>query len=170
MSSRTRSRTRAAKVSAGATTVRIPRQRRGRSAQPFVIVVPERPSLTSRLAGIVGDLLWDHRRALAPLGIALSAFPVTALLHALVWWSGLLLAPLAAGPLAWLLITQRRRPAADRGVLGWRIGLTLLATAATAWVALAAAFGPLAGPLELLWLFTLIAAQTAWLIVRRTSN
>ncbi|MGW7084885.1 hypothetical protein ACWGH2_15540 [Streptomyces sp. NPDC054871] len=167
MSSRTRSRTRTAKVSAGATTVRIPRQR-GRSAQPFVIVVPERPTLTSRLAGFLGRLLWAHRRALAPLGIALAAFPITAVLHALAWWSGLLLAPLAAGPLAWLLITQRRRPAADRSVLGWRIGLTALGTAATAWVATAAAFGPLAGPLELLWLLTLITAQTAWLIVRRT--
>ncbi|MFD3572402.1 hypothetical protein [Streptomyces sp. NPDC058644] len=170
MSSRTRSRTRTAKVSAGATTVRIPRQRGRRAAQPFVIVVPERPSLTARLAGFVGNLLWAHRRALAPLGLALAAFPITAVLHALAWWSGLLLAPLAAGPLAWLLITQRRRPAADRGVLGWRVGLTVLATAATAWLALAAAFGPLAGPLELLWLLTLIAAQSAWLIVRRTSN
>lgn len=169
MSSRTRTR-RTAKVSAGATTVRIPRQRRGRSAQPFVIVVPERPALASRFLGMVGDLLWAHRRSLAPLGIALAVFPVTAILHALAWWSGLLLAPLAASPLAWLLITQHRRPAADRGVLGWRIGLSLLATTATAWLALAAAFGPLAGPLELIWLLALIATQTAWLIVRRTSN
>ncbi|WP_055566993.1 hypothetical protein [Streptomyces atriruber] len=168
MSSRTRSRARTAKVPAGATTVRIPRQRGRRSAQPFIVVVPERPSLTARFAGFLGELLWDHRRALAPLGVALAAFPVTALLHVLAWWSGLLLAPLAAGPLGWLLITQRRRPAADRGVLGWRIGLTLLATATTAWLALAAAFGPLAGPLELLWLLTLITAQTAWLVIRRT--
>ncbi|MCX4665576.1 hypothetical protein OG453_02615 [Streptomyces sp. NBC_01381] len=165
MSSRTRSRTRTAKAPAGATTVRIPRQR---SSQPFIVVVPDRPSLSREALGFLGRLLWKNRRSLAPLALAVLALPGTAVLHALAWWSGLLLAPLAAGPLAWLLITQRRRPAADRGVLGWRIGLTLLATTATAWVALAAAFGPLAGPLELLWLLTLLAAQTAWLIVRRT--
>ncbi|MWA11204.1 hypothetical protein [Streptomyces sp. BA2] len=168
MSSRTRTR-RGVKVPAGATTVRIPRQRgRRRSAQPFIVVVPDRPSLSREAAGFLGRLLWEHRRALAPLTLAVLALPVTAVLHTLAWWSGLLLAPLAAGPLAWLLITQRRRPAADRGVLGWRIGLALLATAATAWLALGAAFGPLAGPLELLWLLTLIVAQSAWLIVRRT--
>ncbi|MEU6001884.1 hypothetical protein ABZ837_29215 [Streptomyces sp. NPDC047197] len=169
MSSRTRTR-RGVKVPAGATTVRIPRQRGRRSAQPFIVVVPDRPSLSREAAGFLGRLLWEHRRALAPLALAVLALPVTAVLHALAWWSGLLLAPLAAGPLVWLLIAQRRRPAADRGVLGWRIGLALLATAATAWLALGAAFGPLAGPLELLWLLTLIAGQSAWLIVRRTSN
>lgn len=167
MSSRTRTR-RTAKVPAGATTVRIPRQRGRRRSQPFIVVVPDRPCLSREAAGFLGRLLWQHRRALAPLALAVLALPVTAILHVLAWWSGLLLAPLGAGPLVWLALTQRRRPAADRSVLGWRIGLVLLATAATAWVALAAAFGPLAGPLDLIWLLTLIAAQSTWLIVRRS--
>jgi hypothetical protein len=33
-------------------------------------------------------------------------------------------------------------------------------------LALAAGFGPLAGPLALLWLLILITAQTVWLIIR----
>lgn len=61
---------------------------------------------------------------------------------------------------------QRRHPASDRAVLGWRIGLALLGTTAVAWASLAAAFGPLAGPLPLLWLLITAAAQTTWLIVR----
>lgn len=168
MSSRTRSRRSSVKVPVGATTVRIPRQRGRRSAQPFIVVVPDRPTLCREALGWVGRLLWTHRRALAPLALSVTALPLTAVLHALAWWSGLILAPLAAGPLGWLALMQRRRPAGDRGVLGWRIGLALLATAATAWLALAAAFGPLAGPLELLWLLTLIAAQSTWFIIRRS--
>ncbi|MFI2617574.1 hypothetical protein [Streptomyces sp. NPDC018584] len=168
MSSRTRTR-RAVKVPAGATTIRIPRQRgRRRSGQPFIVVLPEQRSLSRELLTSLAGVVWAHRRLLAPTGFALVALPATALLHVLVWWSGLALAPLAVGPLVWLLITQRRRPAADRTVRGWRIGLTALGTAAATWIALAAAFGPLAGPLELVWLFTLITAQTVWSVVRRT--
>ncbi|WP_327662424.1 MULTISPECIES: hypothetical protein [unclassified Streptomyces] len=167
MTSRTSSRARAAKVPAGATVIKMPRQRRsGRRAQPFVVVVPEHPSLTRRLTEWLFLALWDHRRALAPSVLALAAFPFTALLHALAWWSGLLLAPAAAAPLVWLLVMQRRHPASDRAVLGWRIGLALLGTTAVAWASLAAAFGPLAGPLPLLWLLITAAAQTTWLIVR----
>lgn len=62
---------------------------------------------------------------------------------------------------------QRRRPGTG-SVLAWRISAAALAASALAWLALAAGFGPLAGPLELVWLLTLITAQTAWLIVRRT--
>ncbi|MFH8288406.1 hypothetical protein [Streptomyces sp. NPDC018059] len=166
MSARTRTR-RSVKVPAGATTVRIPRQRGRRSGQPFIVVVPDRPSLSREAFGFLGRILWKHRRSLAPLALSVLAVPVTAVLHVLAWWSGLVLAPLAAGPLVWLAVMQRRRPASG-SVLGWRIGLALLATAATAWLALAAAFGPLAGPLELIWLLTLIVAQSAWLVVRRT--
>lgn len=166
MSSRTRTR-RAVKVPAGATTVRIPRQRGRRSGQPFIVVVPDRPSLSREALGWLGRLLWRHRRSLAPLALAVLALPLTAVLHVLAWWSGLLLAPLAAGPLIWLALMQRRRPATG-SVLGWRVGLALLVTAATAWLALAAAFGPLAGPLELIWLLTLITGQSTWLIVRST--
>ncbi|GAB2974162.1 hypothetical protein GCM10023080_043180 [Streptomyces pseudoechinosporeus] len=168
MTSRTRTR-RAMKVPAGAATVRIPRQRgRRRSAQPFVVVVPERPSLTREALGFLGRLLWDHRRSLAPLIVAVLALVGTAVLHAYAWWSGLVLAPVAAGPLVWLALMQRRRPAADRAVWGWRIALALLGTTALGWAALAAGFGPLAGPLELIWLLTLIGAQISWFIVRRT--
>ncbi|MEU8994094.1 hypothetical protein AB0C95_04605 [Streptomyces caniferus] len=161
-----RSRTRTAKA-AGVTTVRIPRQRGRRAADPFVIVVPERPSLTRQALTGLALIVWNHRRALAPTGAALSALLLTALLHALAWWSGLLLTPLAVAPALWLGFVHFRRPAQGSAAL-WRVGLALLATVAFAWVALAAWFGPLAGPLELVWLLTWIAAQTAWLIVRRT--
>ncbi|MEV5338908.1 hypothetical protein AB0K93_10515 [Streptomyces sp. NPDC052676] len=165
MSSRTRART--VKTAAGVHTVRIPRQRGRRGAQPFVVVVPEQPSLTREALGFTGRVLWRFRSALAPTALAVAALPLCAVLHALAWWSGLLLAPLAAAPVLWLGTVQRRRPG-RRSVLAWRAGLAVLATAALAWVALAAGFGPLAGPLEVLWLLAWIAAQTAWLVVRHT--
>ncbi|GAA4014759.1 hypothetical protein [Streptomyces plumbiresistens] len=165
MSSRTR--TRAAKSGASVHTVRIPRQRGRRGGDPFVVVVPERPSLTRQALTGLALLLWDHRRALAPTGFALVALAVAGLLHAMAWWSGLVLAPLAAGPLVWLAVMQRRRPGTG-SVLAWRIGLAALASTGLAWLALAAGFGPLTGPLELVWLLGLIAAQAAWFIVRRT--
>lgn len=162
MSSRTRGR-----GAAGVHTVRIPRQRGRRGSDPFVVVVPERPSLTREALTALGGWLWRSRRALAPTGFAVLAFVAAGLLHAIAWWSGLLLAPVAAGPLVWLLLMQRRRSGTG-SVLAWRIGVAALATSALAWLALAAGFGPLAGPLELIWLLTLITAQSAWLIVRRT--
>jgi len=161
VSSRTRTR-----GAAGVHTVRIPRQR-GRRSQPFLIVVPDRPSLTREVFGFLGRLLWTFRAALAPTGLALLALVVTALLHVLGWWSGLVLAPLAIAPAVWLGVMQHRRPA-HRSTLAWRIALTALATLTGAWAALAAGFGPLAGPLGLIWLIALIIAQSAWLIVRRT--
>ncbi|MBQ0847463.1 hypothetical protein J8N05_04375 [Streptomyces sp. BH-SS-21] len=166
MTSRTRPR-RAVKVPAGATTVRIPRQRGRRNAQPFVVVMPEQPSLTREALSVVGGLLWHFRSALAPTGFALLALVVTALLHVIAWWSGLILAPAAAAPLVWLLVMQRRRPAAG-SALAYRIALAALTAASLAWLALAAGFGPLAGALEVWWLLTWLTAQTAWLIVRRT--
>ncbi|WP_330469340.1 hypothetical protein OG547_35595 (plasmid) [Streptomyces longwoodensis] len=165
MSSRTRAR--GVKTAAGVHTVRIPRQLGRRRTEPFVIVVPERPSLAREAAAVVGGWLWHSRRALAPTGLAVLALIVAGLLHVMAWWSGLLLAPTAAGPLVWLLLMQRRRSATG-SVLAWRTGLAALASSALAWLAVAAGFGPLAGPLELWWLLTLIVAQTAWLIVRRT--
>jgi hypothetical protein len=162
-----RIRARGAKTTAGVHTVRIPRQRGRRATEPFVIVVPERPSLTREALAVVGGWLWRSRRALAPTALAVLALAVAALLHVIAWWSGLLLAPTAAGPLAWLLIMHRRRPATS-SVLAWRIGLAALTSSALAWLAVAAGFGPLAGALELWWLLTLITAQSAWLIVRRT--
>ncbi|MEH0635448.1 hypothetical protein QBA35_19315 [Streptomyces bottropensis] len=163
MSSRTR--TRAVKTAAGVHTVRLPRQRGRRSAQPFVIVVPERPSLTREALGFVGRLLWRFRRALAPTGFAVLAFVVAALLHLTAWWSALVIAPTVLAPTLWVLLMQRRRPASG-SVLGWRIGLAVLATFAAAWLALAAGFGPLAGALPLLWLLVSIAAQSVWFFVR----
>ncbi|MEE1791424.1 hypothetical protein PUR28_11690 [Streptomyces sp. BE308] len=166
MTSRARSRVRTQKVPAGATTVRIPRQR-GRRAESVVVVVPERPSLTRQALAALGRLLWRFRRSLAPTGLAVLAFALTAILHTVAQWSGLVLAPAAAAPLLWLLITQRRTPATGSD-LAWRASLAALAATATAWGALACWFGPLAGALELWWLLTLIGAQTTWLIVRRT--
>jgi hypothetical protein len=132
-----------------------------------VVVIPERPSLTREALGFLGRALWAGRHALAPTGLAVLALAVTAALHALAWWSALLLAPLAIAPPVWLGIVQRARPA-RASVLAWRIGLALVATLAGVWAALAAGFGPLAGPLPLVWLLGLILAQTAWLFVRNT--
>ncbi|SEC64719.1 hypothetical protein [Streptomyces sp. PAN_FS17] len=162
MSSRTRTR-----GGAAVHTVRIPRQRGRRGSDPFVVVMPERPSLAHQALTGLALMLWDHRRALAPIGFAVLALVAGFLLHTIAWWSGLLLAPLAAGPLVWLWLMQCRRRGTG-SVLAWRIGVTTLATSALVWLALAAGFGPLAGPLELIWLLTLITAQTAWLIIRRT--
>ncbi|MFJ8717980.1 hypothetical protein ACIRD9_33230 [Streptomyces violaceus] len=162
MSSRTR--TRSVKTAAGVHTVRIPRQR-GRRSDPFVIVVPERPSLTREALGFIGRGLWTFRRALAPTSLFLLAFLVGGLLHLIAWWSALVIAPVAAVPVVWLLVMQRRRPA-RAAALAWRIGLAVLATVAAVWLALAAGFGPLNGSLALLWLLIWIAAQTAWLIIR----
>lgn len=161
MSSRTRAR--GVKTAAGVHTVRIPRQRGRRGGDPFVVVVPERPSLTREALAVIGGWLWRSRRALAPTTLAVLALVVAAVLHVIAWWSGLLLAPTAAG----LLVMQRRRPATG-SVLFWRAGLAALTSSALAWLATAAGFGPLAGALELWWLLTLITAQSAWLIVRRT--
>lgn len=148
-------------------TVRIPRQRGRRSRQPFVVVVPERPSLTRELSGIAAGMLWNSRRALAPTGLALLALALTALLHALAWWSGLVLAPAAVAPLVWLAIVQRSHPARGSALV-WRIALSVSSSVAAGWAAAASVFGPLAGSLELWWLLALICTQTAWLIVRRT--
>jgi len=161
-----RTRARSLKAAAGVHTVHIPHQR-GRRGAPFVVVLPETPSLTREALSALGGLLWRSRGALAPTGLALLAVPLTWALHAIAWWSGLLLAPLAVVPLLWLAVMQHRCPAQGT-VLAWRTGLAVLAALADAWVALAAGFGPLAGPLELLWLLTWLSAQTAWLIVRRT--
>ncbi|MDX3243592.1 hypothetical protein [Streptomyces sp. ME18-1-4] len=163
MSSRTRTRGPKGAVH----TVSIPRQRGRRGAQPFVIVVPETPSLTREAFGFIGRALWKGRRALAPTFLSLLAFVVTDLLHLMAWWSCLVLAPLAVAPLVWLAVMQVRRPGRGTVVL-WRAALALLATLAAAWAALAAGFGPLAGPLELIWLLMWIAAQTTWLVVRRS--
>ncbi|MFJ8110047.1 hypothetical protein [Streptomyces sp. NPDC096132] len=163
MSSRTRSRSKAA----GVHTVQIPRQRGRRGAQPFVIVVPESPSLTREALGFIGRALWNARRALAPTALALLALAFTGVLHVMAWWSSLVLAPLAVAPALWLGFLHVRRPARGTVVI-WRAALALLATLAAAWAALSAGFGPLAGPLELVWLLMWLAAQTAWLIVRRS--
>ncbi|MGW0838196.1 hypothetical protein [Streptomyces prunicolor] len=161
MSSRTR-----ARGAAGVHTVRIPHQR-GRRSQPFLIVVPDRPSLIREAFAFLGRGLWHYRRPLAPTALALLAWPVTAILHAIAWWYGLIFLPVAIAPAVWLGFVQFRRPARSVAT-AWRIGLTVLATLAFGWAALASGFGPLAGPLPLIWLFTWIAAQTAWLIVRRS--
>ncbi|WP_225826773.1 hypothetical protein [Streptomyces naphthomycinicus] len=165
MSSRTRAR--GLKSAAGVHTVHIPRQRGRRAAQPFVIVVPERPSLTWEATAWVGRMLWRHRGALAPTGLALLTLAAAGVLHATAPWAALVLAVLTAGPAVWVLLMQRRRPGTG-SVLAWRIGLALLATMGGGWFAAAAGFGPFTGPLALLWLLIWGTAQTAWLIVRRT--
>ncbi|MFZ4279658.1 hypothetical protein [Streptomyces rhizosphaericola] len=165
MSSRTR--TRKVRTAAGVTAVQIPRQRGRRRSQPFVVVVPEHPSLTREALGFVGRGLWMARHALAPTGIAVLALVITGLLHVIAWWSALVLAPAALAPAVWFAVVQRSRPA-HGSTLAWRIALAVFATLTFAWAALAAGFGPWVGPLALVWLLVLIVAQTVWLIVRRT--
>lgn len=161
-----RTRTRVQKVPAGVQTVRIPGQR-GRRGEQVVIVVPERHSLTRQLLGGLALMAWDHRRTLAPIPLAVLALGVAWILHTVAWWSGVVLAPAAIAPLVWIAIMQRRRSASG-ATLAWRIGLSIASTVASGWLAAAAIFGPFFGPLELLWLLILIAAQTVWPIVRRT--
>ncbi|MFE1309930.1 hypothetical protein [Streptomyces sp. NPDC058755] len=165
MSSRTRAR--GVKTTAGIHTVRIPRQRGRRSHEPFIVVVPEQPSLTREAFGFLGRMLWRFRQALAPTGHAVLALAVASILHTIAWWSALLLAPVAVAPVLWLGFLQRRRPGRG-GALRWRITAAVAATLAFGWMAFAAGFGPFAGPLEQIWLMGLIVAQAAWLFVRRS--
>ncbi|MGW2228168.1 hypothetical protein [Streptomyces formicae] len=164
MSSRTRTRT--SKTSTGVHAIRIPRGR-GRRGQPFIVVIPERPTLTRQALGMVGGALWKARTSLAPTALAVLAFVLAAVLHVLAWWSCFLPAAAAVAAVAWLVIAQRRDPATGSD-LAWRIGLTVtLGPVAAVWMTAAVAFGPLAGPLELLWLLALIGTQSVWLVVRR---
>ncbi|GAB2993592.1 hypothetical protein GCM10023080_069880 [Streptomyces pseudoechinosporeus] len=173
MTSRTRtSRVRTQKVPAGATTVRIPRQRRTgrRSSAPVIVVVPDRPSLTARAAAAVGVWVWEHRRAWAPTAAAMALFLACGIVHLAAAWVGLVLAGAAVLPLGWLAWVTKFRPTARRSVLKWRAGLALAATTVAAWAALAVAFSPVAGPLGWLWLLLTLTAQSAWLYARRTPN
>ncbi|MFF9896155.1 hypothetical protein [Streptomyces longispororuber] len=168
MSSRTRPQARTVKVPAGATTVRIPRQR-GRRQQSFVLVVPERPTLTSQALRTVGRLLWHHRLALLPTGLALLCLLVAAILHVTAPWAGYLL--LAAGLLPVLALLAP--PLARRltsGVRAWQWAAASLAALMGLWGALAVLLGPLAGPLEVLWFLGLLAAYGLRAVLRRTTS
>ncbi|MER7348860.1 hypothetical protein ABT390_26025 [Streptomyces aurantiacus] len=168
MSSRTRPRARTMKVPVGATTVRIPRQR-GRRQQSFVLVVPERPSLTGRALATTGRLLWHHRLALLPTGSALLLLVLTAVLHVLAPWAGLLVAAVGLLPLIALLIPPlyRRLVGGDRV---WKWGAAAVVAVVGLWSGLAILFGPLAGPLEVLWFLGLLAAHGLWFALRRMTS
>lgn len=118
---------------------------------------------------VLAGAAWVHRRALAPTALAVLAFVLAAVLHVLAWWSSFLPAAAVVASLAWLAITQRTDPVSG-SELACRVGLVAAAGLAASWMTAAAAFGPTTGPLELLWLLALLAVQTAWLIIRRTSN
>ncbi|EFL01368.1 integral membrane protein [Streptomyces sp. SPB78] len=165
MNSRTRTRARLLKT--GAHTVQIPRTRGRRGMSPYVVVVPERPSLTHEAAAVLLRWLWRSRTALAPTGVALGAFVLGVLLHLVAPWAVYLLAPLAAAPLAWLVLAHRARPA-HGPALAWRAGLVALAASVLAQLAASVAYGPLAGGLGVWWLLNLLLAQTAWPVLRRT--
>ncbi|MFH8793295.1 hypothetical protein [Streptomyces sp. NPDC017941] len=167
MSSRTRPRARTVKVPAGATTVRIPRQR-GRRQQSFVLVVPERPTLTSQAVRTLGRLLWHHRLALLPTGLAVLALTVAAILHVTASWAGYLL--LAAGllPVLALLVPPLARRFAG-GVRAWQWTAALLTALMGVWGSLAILLGPLAGPLEIFWFLGLLAAYALRPVLRRTT-
>ncbi|MFJ2906273.1 hypothetical protein [Streptomyces sp. NPDC087212] len=169
MSSRTRSRARAGALKAAGRDVPVivlPRQRgRRRTGEPVVVVVAEPPSLTRQAVG----LLWRFRRPLVPAGVAGLALAGTGVLHVAAPWAVLPLTIAAAAPTVWLAVVQRLHPVSGRA-LALRAGRGAAVTAALAWSALAVGFGPLAGPLGLVWLLLLLAAQTTWLIVDRPAT
>ncbi|MBD9704079.1 hypothetical protein IHE56_18750 [Streptomyces sp. ID01-12c] len=165
MSSRTRTRR-----AVGVHTVRVPRQRGRRSAQPFVVVVPERPSLTREVLGFIGRMLWRFRRGLAPTAAAVALFVGTGVVHLVAVWVGWVLAGAAVAPLGWLAWVSKFRPTARRSVLKWRVTVALASTTVIAWAALAVVFSPVAGPLGWLWLLLTLTAQSVWLYARRTSD
>ncbi|QIB44878.1 hypothetical protein [Streptomyces aureoverticillatus] len=166
MSSRTRPRARTVKVPAGATTVRIPRQR-GRRQQSFLLVVPERPTLSSQALRTAGRLLWRHRLALLPTGLAVLSLIVTAVLHALAPWASVLVATVGLLPLIMLLTpSPYRRRLADEN-RAWKWGAAAVAAVVGLWSGLAILLGPLAGPLEVLWFLGLLAAHGLWFALRR---
>ncbi|MFD9881527.1 hypothetical protein ACFWZT_08690 [Streptomyces alboflavus] len=168
MSSRTRPRARTVKVPAGATTVRIPRQR-GRRQQSFLLVVPERPTLSSQALRTVGRLLWRHRLVFLPAGLALLALVLTAILHALAPWTGVLVAVAGVLPLVVLLTPPLYRRFTG-GVRAWQRAVASLSAVVGLWGALAILLGPLAGPLEVLWLVGLLAAYGLRAAIRRTTS
>lgn len=157
------------KVPAGATTVRIPRQR-GRRQQSFVLVVPERPTLTSQALRTAGRLLWRHRAALLPAGLAVLALIATAVLHALAPWAGLLVAVVGLLPLIVLLSPPLSRRWSKGGVRVWQWSAAAIAAGVGLWAAAAILLGPLAGPLEILWFLGLLAAYALRAAVRRTTS
>ncbi|MFJ4434769.1 hypothetical protein [Streptomyces sp. NPDC088923] len=161
------SRTRARLLKTGAHTVQIPRTRGRRGMSPYVVVVPERPSLTHEATAMLLRWLWRSRAGLVPTGVALGALLLGVLLHLLAPWAVWLLAPLAAAPLAWLTLAHRSHPA-HGPALAWRAGLTAVALSVLAQLAATVAYGPLTGGLGVWWLLNLLVAQTVWPVLRRT--
>ncbi|MFE7120844.1 hypothetical protein ACFU99_35990 [Streptomyces sp. NPDC057654] len=135
-----RSRSRSARVLKGATMIEIPEQRprRGRRGR-VVVVVPEHR---------------DHRPLFAPAAVALCAIPATALVHAVAWWAGLVLALSAVVPVVGALAGWLRVRDAAAGAM------------ALLWSGLAVAFGPLTGPLWVLWALSAAVCQAVWLLPR----
>ncbi|MCI3930267.1 hypothetical protein [Streptomyces sp. AN091965] len=154
------------KVSAGATTVRIPRQR-GRRQDSFLLVVPERPSLTARALHTVGLLLWRQRLALLPTATAVLLLLLAAILHVLAPWAGVLVAVAGLLPLLVLAIPPLRRRVKG-GERSWQWAAAAAAAVVGLWTALAILLGPLCGPLGVLWFLGLLGAQGAWFVLRRS--
>ncbi|MFH9070256.1 hypothetical protein [Streptomyces alboflavus] len=168
MSSRTRPRARTMKVPAGATTVRIPRQR-GRRQQSFVFVVPERPTLTGQALRTAGRLFWRHRAALLPAGLSVLALIATAVLHVLAPWAGIGIVVVGLLPLIALLTPPLSRRWLKSGDRMWQWAAAVLAAVVGLWAGLAILLGPLAGPLEVLWFLGLLAAYGLRAALRRTT-
>lgn len=164
-----RSRSHTVKVPAGATTVRIPRQRGFRAAAPVVVLVPEqRPSLTSRAAWAAGRWMWHRRAAWAPSGIAVGVFAAMAAVHVVAAWMVWPLAAATLVPAAGLWWVRRKRPELFGERTARLAALTVLATAALGWAAATVHFGALTVPLAWVWLLLAVAAQVFWLVVRRS--
>jgi S-DNA-T family DNA segregation ATPase FtsK/SpoIIIE len=134
--------------------------RRGRRRQPEPrYLAPDVP-----LRSPVPRLAWRYRSELAPLYAGLLLLAVGVVLHTWLpgWWSIVAGTGLAA--------------AAIVGLLGYRLGLNRPAerlyavtatAAATAWLAAAAWWGPIRGPLLLTWAAGLVAGGVPWWWHRR---
>ncbi|MGW5341764.1 hypothetical protein [Streptomyces sp. NPDC004050] len=148
-----------------ASTVRIPRQR---GSEPVILVLsPEPPTLTTRAALAAGRWVWKHRRAWAPTGIATTLLVLTGVVHLIEPRTGWVLAVLALAPAGvWAWGMLRRRPTSRQAIV-WRALLAAFATAAGAWIALAAGFGPAHPALFTAWAVLTLISQTGWLMARR---
>ncbi|MFI2077947.1 hypothetical protein [Streptomyces triculaminicus] len=143
------------------TTVRIPRQPRGRRQTPVVIVVPEQLTWGQRAAAAIGRAAWRNRRSFLPTSLALAAGLAVTVARWVAPWSWCVPALIAvAAPLWWGWIV-RHRPSDDRRLRRWRGTAAGFVLATGVWAAASVAFGPAAGPLPLLWLLLILAAHIA---------
>lgn len=143
------------------TTVRIPKQPRGRRQIPVVIVVPEQLTWGQRATAAIGRAAWRRRRAFLPTFLALAAGLAVTVVHWVAPWSWCVPALFAAVAPMWWRWTVRHRPSDDPRLRRWRGSTAAFVLAVGVWAAAAVAFGPAPGPLPLMWLLLILVAHIA---------